>query len=193
MRWPAYLTAYKLLTDWGSLIGGVFALIAGLVAYVGARQAAAKQITAMTARDRLQAHGIAVAIYPELLKLPTLIDNARKHLTQIVDQLAGKQSGQFVAGNLQISASIQIPPMLDRNIDLLFMLGEVAGPACLQLVSLLLQYETLVQDITTRMMILNADEWAEWIGHLLGHLVLLDDVIAKCEHEVRPIYDVIIG
>jgi hypothetical protein len=30
--WPANLTFYKLLTDWGSLIGGVFALTAGVIA-----------------------------------------------------------------------------------------------------------------------------------------------------------------
>jgi hypothetical protein len=36
---PCDLTWYKLLTDWGSLIGGVFALIAGVIAYgAGLRQ-----------------------------------------------------------------------------------------------------------------------------------------------------------
>jgi hypothetical protein len=34
MGWPADLTWYKLLTDWGSLIGGVFALIAGAALYI---------------------------------------------------------------------------------------------------------------------------------------------------------------
>jgi hypothetical protein len=36
--WPADLTWYKLLTDWGSLIGGVFALRAGAALYIGGRQ-----------------------------------------------------------------------------------------------------------------------------------------------------------
>ena len=36
--WPADLTWYKLLTDWGSLIGGVFALFAGAALYIGGRQ-----------------------------------------------------------------------------------------------------------------------------------------------------------
>lgn len=193
MLWPTDLTAYKLLTDWGSLIGGVLALAAGLIAYIGARQAAAKQVAAMTARDRLQAQGIAVAIYPELLKLPVVFENTRKYLDQVIDQLAGKQPGQFVAGNLQIPASIMMPPMLGRNIDLLFMLGETAGPASLQLVGLMLQYEALLQDITTRMMMLNADQWAEGIRHLQAHLTLLGGVVAKCEHEVRPIHEAISG
>jgi len=193
MTWPTDLTAYKLLTDWGSLIGGALALVAGLIAYIGARQAAAKQVAAMTARDRLQAHGIAVAIYPELLKLPTVIENTRKYLDQVIDQLAGKQPGQVVSGHLQLSASILLPSMLGRNIDLLFMLGETAGPACLQLVGLMLQYEALLQDITTRMMMLNANQWAEGIRHLQEHLTLLESVVAKCEQEVRPIHDAISG
>jgi hypothetical protein len=37
--WPADLTWYKLLTDWGSFIGGVLALIAGgLLYYISRRQ-----------------------------------------------------------------------------------------------------------------------------------------------------------
>jgi hypothetical protein len=194
MAWPPELTAYKLLTDWGSLIGGVLALGAGLIAYIGARQAAAKQIAAMSARDRLQAQGIAVAIYPELLKLPDMIGNTRKRLNEIVDQLAGKQPGQFVGATVQGAAVIPIPPMLNRNIDLLFMLGEVAGPACLQLVNLLFQYEALVFDITQRMMPMSTVEWTSGaVQHLQEHLTLLEAVVAKCEHEVRPIHDAIGG
>ena len=34
MGWPVDLTWYKLLTDWGSLIGGGFALIAGAALYM---------------------------------------------------------------------------------------------------------------------------------------------------------------
>ncbi|MGH7839097.1 MAG: hypothetical protein ACREQC_14895, partial [Candidatus Binataceae bacterium] len=42
MGLPPDLSLYKLLTDWGSLIGGVFALIAGIIAYgAGHVQAAA--------------------------------------------------------------------------------------------------------------------------------------------------------
>jgi len=45
--WPADFTWYKLLTDWGSLIGGVFALIAGVIAYIGALRAARTQVSAI--------------------------------------------------------------------------------------------------------------------------------------------------
>ena len=46
-EWLADLTLYKLLTDWGSLIGGGFALIAGAIAYKGAMRAARTQVSAI--------------------------------------------------------------------------------------------------------------------------------------------------
>ena len=47
--WPADLTWYRLLTDWGSVIGGVFALIAGGIAFIGALWAARTQVRAIFA------------------------------------------------------------------------------------------------------------------------------------------------
>jgi multidrug efflux pump subunit AcrA (membrane-fusion protein) len=47
MGWPADLTWYRLLTDWGGVIGGGFALIAGVAAYLAGRaQARATQSAA---------------------------------------------------------------------------------------------------------------------------------------------------
>ena len=83
--------------------------------------------------------------------------------------------------------------MLDRNVDRLFMLGDIAGPACLQLVNMILQYNTLADAIASRMMIMNAAQWPEAVSHLEEHLTLLDGVVAKCIHEVQPIHDAIKG
>jgi len=55
MGWPADLTWYKLLTDWGSFIGGGAALIAGVLAFIATRQATNRQIAALARKDRLQA------------------------------------------------------------------------------------------------------------------------------------------
>jgi hypothetical protein len=65
MGWPADLSWYNLLRDWGSLVGGGFALIAGILAYLsGCVQANAvrQQNTYLKradrqrqARERLQA------------------------------------------------------------------------------------------------------------------------------------------
>ena len=54
--WPADLTWYKLLTDWGSFIGGSFALIAGAALYcIGQKQAKLTKIVAHAARDAAKA------------------------------------------------------------------------------------------------------------------------------------------
>ena len=57
---------YKWLTDLGGLIGGLCALGAGLIAYWAGQRAVAKQLATAAKRDRLQAHTIAVGVYPEL-------------------------------------------------------------------------------------------------------------------------------
>lgn len=81
-----------------------------------------------------------------------------------------------------------MPRMLNSNIDLLFMLSEPAGPACLQLVSLLFQYDALVRDITSRMVNWHADEWAaKDIQRLEEHLTSLEEVVTKCKNAVQPI------
>jgi hypothetical protein len=83
--------------------------------------------------------------------------------------------------------------MMERNTDKLFILGELAGPSCLHLVRLLIQYNVFVEEIAARVATLNAEQWVEAAGHLEAHLTLLDQVIDKCEHEVKPIHDSVKG
>ena len=99
-------------------------------------------------RERLQRQGIAVAIYAELLKLPILIQNAR----EAIDKLKANPNrlvGQSIAAELLNSSMLTLPPMMERNIDHLFMLG-VPGVACLQLVSVIWQHNALANDIAAR-------------------------------------------
>src|SRR4051794_22544659 len=79
-------------------------------------------------RDRLQSHGIAVAIYPEILKLKVTIQNTRDALAKLKKRNS-HLVGQNVSSSVQLPGYIEIPLMLDRNIDRLFMLGDIAGPA----------------------------------------------------------------
>jgi len=143
-------------------------------------------------RDRLELRGVAVAVYPEILMLKVSTKQVREGVAEIKKRY-GTLVGQSVAASLQMTASIQVPPMIERNIDKLFILGDLAGPSCLHLVRLLLQYNTAVDGIVSHVVTLNAEQWVEAVGHLEEHLVLLDGVIDKCEHEVRPIHDAIKG
>jgi hypothetical protein len=143
-------------------------------------------------RDRLELRGLAVAIYPEILMLKASTHQVRDGIAEMKTRY-GTLVGQSVAASLQLTASIPIPPMMERNIDKLFLLGDLAGPSCLHLIRFLLQYNATVEGIVSRVATLNAEQWIEAVGHLEKHLTLFDDVIDKCEHEVRPIHDSIKG
>jgi hypothetical protein len=141
-------------------------------------------------RDALEARGIAVAIYPELLQLEVIMKNTKDYLDRLVDQLAGKVVGQSIAMNIE-NAQIGLPPMIERNVDRLFMLGEPAGPACLQLVNVINQYNAFVHEIAARTTMMNATQWSEGVGQLKQHLTLLEAVVATCKHHVAPMHDAI--
>ncbi len=143
-------------------------------------------------RDRLQARGIAVAIYPELLKLRVTITDIRSGLTRQQGEL-GNLAGQSVVAGIQSVALISTPPMIDRNIDRLFVLGNLAGPSCLALVGMLIQYNDFVYQLTSRFTMMAPRQWADALPQLEDHLDLLDKVTEKCEREVKPIHDSIEG
>jgi F0F1-type ATP synthase membrane subunit c/vacuolar-type H+-ATPase subunit K len=86
---PDYTGLLKLLYDWQTLITGAAALLGGLAAYVAGRiqasatrEAADRQITAMARKDRLQARGIVVGVYPELLQLQVRHERASNVMAQ---------------------------------------------------------------------------------------------------------------
>ncbi len=139
-------------------------------------------------RDRLERQAIAVAVYPEIEMLKSSTQGVRKGIARIVEcdrQLVG----QSVGDSLLRAAFIQVPPMLERNTDKLYILGEKAGPICLQLVRFIPQYNGIVEALVTRVMMMNAEQWREAVGHLEEQLTLLDQIADKCEHEVRPLHD----
>lgn len=143
-------------------------------------------------RDRLELRGVAVAIYPEIEMLKATTRGVRDGIKHLQERYANLV-GQSVAASLELTAYIQMPPMLERNIDKLFILGDVAGPSCLHLVRLILQYNAFIERVVARIAILNAEQWVEAASHIEKHLTLLDKVIEKCEHEVRPIHDSVKG
>jgi hypothetical protein len=170
---PSWLQAFAALV---ALVISVFALLRGSA--VDRR------------RERLHSRGIAVAVYPEIVKLETLIQSARDGLRALKTN-PHHVVGQSAAANLQGVGRVEIPPMLERNIDRLFMLGDAAGPSCLSLVTALLQYNALVDAISARLVMMNAEQWPQALGHMEDHLTLLDGVVAKCKIAVGPIHDTV--
>lgn len=74
--WPAELTWFKLLTDWGGVIGGGFALIAGGAAYIAGcvqaratRQAAKMQVDAEQRREDREVEALRKSLATEVRQL----------------------------------------------------------------------------------------------------------------------------
>jgi len=138
-------------------------------------------------KERLQARCIAVAIEPDLQYLEVKLDNARGML-----EVQSKIPGQVNAigfSNLLRSVQLEIPPMLDRNVDQLYLLGESAGPTVLQLVTVALQYNAMIEVASSRC--LNEAHVSPRVhaNHLLGHITLMDKLIGEAGKEIKPIHD----
>lgn len=138
-------------------------------------------------RDLLELRGLAVAIYPDLCMLPIVVDDVRERLSRI-PTITGDQTFPLM---VEQTAAIQLPPLMERNIDKLFLLGDVAGPSCIQLVRFLLQYKEAVQRIVAVTIMMDASQKKEALKQIDQHLIFFRAIIEKCEVEVRPIHDAI--
>ncbi len=181
---------YKLLTDWGGLIGGVFALIAGLVAYRAGRHqakatldAARDQIAADVEKDRSQAHALAVAIYPELLLVGVKIERAEKIITtnyRTNDEFSNNFN--LFTGNLR-DLKVAEPALIRENGHRLFVMGE-AGATIFQLLGVILQYNRMVETLAAQ-----ATKGDAGVNDLFGHLAMMKGLVELAERQIRPIHD----
>ncbi len=118
--WPADLTWYKLLTDWGSIIGGVFALLAGAALYVigrmqvrATRDAAVQQVAAVNRQNEYLKRS-------EDRRRASMVVTAARILEGILKIVDDAVSARRFGGNLdadigvsatnQIRQSIGLPP-----------------------------------------------------------------------------------
>lgn len=161
-----YITWIVTTTDprWLQALSGIIALVLSVWSIH-------KQGSTERKRDELQKQGIAVSIYIELLKLSGVIAEIQAKLHKL--------EGTWEPAMVQIP----IPPMIDRNIDRLYMLGKSAGPSCLQLVATMFQYNTMVDQMFA------AD--ARATVRLADHLLEIDLIIQRCEEQVKPIHDIL--
>ncbi len=61
------------------------------------------------------------------------------------------------------------------------------------MINVIWQHNELADQLASRVVMMNAEQWPEAIGHLEQHLNLLEDVVVKCRHEVGPIHDTVKG
>jgi hypothetical protein len=189
-KWATDLGGW--ITDLGGLIGGIFALIAGWLAYrAGVRQAREtregvdRQLAANAKSDRLRAYSIAVGIFPELVSIRGAHEKAR-------DVINGEWPKVVTLGTASIAgrireARIPVPPLLDRFTGDLHLLGD-AGHSLLQLVSIILQYDGLIEgsalNVERQVDPFNLSSLARSLGN---HLETIDERLDEAEHKVAAV------
>jgi hypothetical protein len=189
-KWATDLGGW--ITDLGGLIGGIFALIAGWLVYrAGVRQAREtregvdRQLAADAKSDRLRAYSIAVGIFPELVSIRGDYEKAR-------DVINGEWPKVVTLGATSIvgrirDARIPLSPLLNRFTGDLHLLGD-AGHSLLQLVSIILQYDGLIDDIALAVeRQVDAFNPISLARSLSNHLETIGERLDEAEHKVAAV------
>jgi hypothetical protein len=145
------------------------------------------QVAATKRKDRLQARCIAVAIVPELLDLKVQHERAVKIISEELPKVVRAAIADIVP--VIISVRIAIPPLLNRSVDQLYLIDE-AGPTLLQLISVTLQFNDLVQTLAEHILqrVVEFDP-VEHQKDLSGQLRVIGQDIADAERLITPIHN----
>jgi hypothetical protein len=118
---PPDLSWYKLLTDWGSLIGGVTALIAGITAYsAGCRQAAATRQAAqmqVEAEQRKYNQDVETVRKSLAIELRLVVERAfgtHNSLAGLISRTNGLITARMVDSSVGMPVPIVYPAVADR-------------------------------------------------------------------------------
>jgi hypothetical protein len=130
---PPDLTWYKLLTDWGSFIGGVFALIAGSAAYVAgllqarATKAAARaQVDAERERAELEVETLRKSLAIEVRQLVGRALTAHDLLKKLSEE-SGPITAWMIESYSRMPAAVVYPGIATR-------IGLLDGEAAMDVV-----------------------------------------------------------
>ena len=127
-----YTGFLKLLYDWQTIITGGLAIVAAIIGAWAAYRIGNAQMAAAKRKDRLQAQCIAVAISPELLDFKVRHERASKIINEEFPKVKAQRPSAMTDAvvALILDARIELPPLLSRTVDQLYILDE-AGPTLL--------------------------------------------------------------
>jgi len=175
------------LDKWQTLVAGGMAIVAAGIGAAAAYFVGRAQVRAAERRDRLQARSLSVAISPELLQLRVRHQRAVGIVNNEFPKVAGGMTVRIceVVG----SARIELTPLLERHSENLFLLGD-AGPTLLQLISITLQYDSLVSALVDQIRAdANSFNPQKQAADLSGHLRVIGEDITEAERLLGPLHD----
>jgi hypothetical protein len=132
---PANLTLYKLLTDLGSLIGGIFGLLAGVALYVIGRmqvraikESTKKQVDAINRQNELlqksEIHNVARTVVSAASLLEGILTNVKRHIDRIGYEFGSDTGRGIQDSEIDEIGKILVTPPLTEIIDPLGQLGH---------------------------------------------------------------------
>jgi hypothetical protein len=87
------------------------------------------------------------------------------------------------------TAAIEIPPMLNRSVDQLYLLGE-AGKSIMQLYSVMMQYNSLIKRLCDEAIKdVSSFNPSKAADNLNGHLRVIGTDIAAAEKQIEAFHD----
>lgn len=176
------------LYKWQTLIAGALAIVAAVITAGAAYWVGNIQVAALRQKDRLQARGIVVGVYPELLELQIIHERAAKAMEDWPSLKTRTTNTTTVLPGI-LRAKIPLTPMMTRNVDNFFVVQPGAA-SLIQVVAFTLQYnnliETLAQQINDNINDFDPPtHQAVLAGNLTAIRIALDDAIC----EIAPIHD----
>lgn len=136
-------------------------------------------------RSQLEAHGLAVAIYPQLRRLQLTVADR-------VHDLQGRPDAPDPIRHLRLSiqaSPLPLPPLIDRQIENLYKLGKKSGPLAIATVMTVDFYNAFSEPLVSKAFILDAEEVKEAALTLKGHLDLIHAAAAAAADRAERLAD----
>ena len=185
---PFHTGFWGFIYDWQTIIAGFLAIGAAIIGAIAVYRVGNAQMAAAKKKDRLQAKSLAVAILPEILQLRVHHDRAMDIVHQEFPKIKNTDANNGVAYLINMAA-IELPPVLSRSIDQLYILKE-AGATLTQLYSVTMQYNSLIKKLCDKAIkdtySFNASKTAD---DLDGHLLLIRTDIDDAEKQIEKFHD----
>ncbi len=178
------------VSDVPAWLQGISAVVAlGLSAWAITGQALAKR-----KEGTRRAQALAVSIFPDILFIQVSLGRAEKVISQqpFAEHAERQQQSSpnpqgVVAGQLR-QAIIPVPPMIDRLAEDMWRLGDGVGVSAAQMVSLLYQWNALVEKAAARIAEGGAQDISAVVQALSGNIAALKSATEETERGVAKIH-----